>query len=79
MAAAAAEAIWVAGKEVAPANHVVEGPAVGLLYEEASMLDAEARPMVAATATRWAENCILFDLVVALSRKDRRAVMFEST
>lgn len=59
MAAAAAEAILLAGREVAPANHAVEGPAEGLLYEAPLMLDgidAVAKPNVAARTTRRAEN-----------------------
>lgn len=59
MAAAAAEAIWLAGSEVAPANHAVEGPAEGLLYEAPLTLvgiAAKTEPIVAARATRRTEN-----------------------
>lgn len=59
MAAAAAEAILVAGSEVAPENQAVGGPAEGLLYEAPFIVEAEARPTEAVRATRQAEKYML--------------------
>ena len=59
VALAAADAILDAGSEVAPANHAVEGPAEGLLYEEPSIfvgMAAQARPIIVVRAITRMEH-----------------------